>query len=290
MKKIKNNARIIESNETKNNARLLEVTFSDKEDIKLLFTPKLENIAFVSLDNVMTVTLKNPDFREYFDNWIANFINKIEINDSNTILIEKFNNEIKVITRIGKKEKKMSLTSAKGLYAELLLLKSYLSEKKSSHIDILDGWHRPAPANHDFDYFDFSKEVKAISRDSTTIKITSEHQLMAVENKPLYMQFYRIDHVKKTNEDSLGNIYNSIKEFLPTSLSMIFEIKCAEDAFCEYLGPEHMPLDYKFITIEGFKYKVDQQKFPRIRKEKIDTGLSKISYNIDISSIEEFKI
>ena len=45
-----------------------------------------------------------------------------------------------------------------------------------------------------------------------------------------------------------------------------------------------------FITIERFKYNVDQQKFPRIKKEKIDTGLSKVSYNIDVSSIEEFKI
>ena len=47
---------------------------------------------------------------------------------------------------------------------------------------------------------------------------------------------------------------------------------------------------YKFITIEDFKYKVKKKKFPRIKKEKIDTGLSKVSYNIDVSSIEEFKI
>lgn len=290
MNKIRNNVRIIESIETNNNSKLLELTFKNKEDIKLLFTPKLENIGFVSINNVMTVTLKNPDFREYFDEWITNFIKKIECNESNNNLIEKFNNAIKVIISIGKKERKLSLTAAKGLYAELLLLKSYLSEKESSHIDVLDGWHRPAPANHDFDYVDFSQEVKAISRDATTIKITSEHQLMAVENKPLLMQFYRIDHVKKSNEDSLGNLYNSIKEMLEPHESNIFEIKCAEDAFCEYLGPEHMPLDYKFITIEDFKYNVDQQEFPRIRKEKIDSGLSKVSYSVDVSSIEAFKI
>ena len=238
----------------------------------------------------MTVTLKNPDFREYFDNWITNFVKKIESNDSKITLIEMFNSEIKFLISIGKKERKMSLTAAKGLYAELLLLESYLSKKEASHIDTLHGWHRPAPANHDFDYTDYSQEVKAISRNATTIKITSEHQLMAVENKPLLMQLYRIDHVKKSNEDSLGNLYNSIKEMLEPHESNIFEIKCAEDAFCEYLGPKHMPLDYKFITIENFRYNVDQQKFPRIRKEKIDAGLSKISYSIDVSSIEEFKV
>lgn len=289
MNKIKENVRIIESTES-NNARLLELTFSKKDDIKLLFTPKLKNIGFVSINNVMTLTLKNPDFREYFDNWITNFVKKIENNDSKITLIEIFNNEIKFLISIGKKERKMSLTAAKGLYAELLLLESYLSKKEASHIDTLHAWHRPAPANHDFDYPDYSQEVKAISRNETTIKITSEHQLMSVENKPLLMQLYRIDHVKKSNEDSLGNLYNSIKEMLEPYESNIFEIKCTEDAFCEYLGPKHMPLDYKFITIENFRYNVDQQKFPRIRKEKIDAGLSKISYSIDVSSIEEFKI
>lgn len=290
MNKIENIVRIIESYGDTNKARILEIIFPNEDDINSLFTPKLENIAFVAINNVMTVSLKNPDFRDYFNEWITNFIDKINVNDSNVILIEKFNNAIRAIVSMGRKERKMSLNAAKGLYAELLLLESYLSEKKTPQIDLLDGWHRPAPANHDFDYPDFSLEVKAISRDSTTIKITSEHQLMSVEEKPLYMQFYRIDHVKKSNEDSLGDIYLRIKECLDSNLRNAFEIKCAEDAFCEYLGPEHMPLEYKFITIERFKYNVDQQKFPRIKKEKIDTGLSKVSYNIDVSSIEEFKI
>ena len=86
MKKIKKYVRIIESPESNNNARLLELTFSKKEDIKLLFTPKLKNIGFIPLNNEMTVTLKNPDFREYFDNWITNFVKKIESNGSNNNL------------------------------------------------------------------------------------------------------------------------------------------------------------------------------------------------------------
>lgn len=60
--------------------------------------------------------------------------------------------------------------------------------------------------------------------------------------------------------------------------------------FCGYLGPNHTTLDFKFIVIEDFLYDVNQVTFPRIRKEKIDLGLSKISYNIDISSFEKFKI
>ena len=129
-----------------------------------------------------------------------------------------------------------------------------------------------------------------MSRDSTTVKITSEHQLIAVDDKPLHLHIYRIDNINKSSEDSLGDMSIEIKELLDIGLENIFEMKCAEDAFCEYLGPKYMVLDYKFTVIEDFLYDVDQVNFSRIRKEKIDMGLSKISYNLDISAIDGFKI
>ena len=51
-----------------------------------------------------------------------------------------------------------------------------------------------------------------------------------------------------------------------------------------------MPLDYKFTIIEDFLYVVDQNGFPRIRKDNLDLGISKVSYNLDISAIDNFKI
>jgi len=282
--------RLIESTEQDVETKMLWLQFPYKNDLEALFIPKLENIGFIQLDKAVTVFLKNSSFRDFFNDWVTRFIDKIGASDSSEILIEKFNNEIKAIVQLGQKEKKMSMNSAKGLYAELLVLKEYLEEKKYTQSDIIDGWHRPAPANHDFDYEDFSLEVKATSRDSTTVKITSEHQLMAVDDKPLHLHMYRVDNVNKSSEDSLGDMFIEIKELLDTGLENVFEMKCAEDAFCEYLGPKHMVLDYKFTVIEDFLYDVDQVNFPRIRKEKIDKGISKTSYNLDISAIDGFKI
>ena len=282
--------KVIESIETDIETKILWLQFDSENNLEALFTPKLANIAFVKVDRTISVTLKNPSFRDFFNDWVTRFIDKIEVNDSSEILIKKFNNEIKAIVLLGQKEKKMSVNTAKGLYAELLVLKQYLDEGKYTQVEVLQGWHRPAPANHDFDYKDFSLEVKATSRDSATIKITSEHQLMATEDKPLHLHLYRIDTVKKSNEDSLGELYLIIKKQLETGLVNVFEMKCAEDAFCDYLGPEYMPLDYKFLIIEDLLFNVDQESFPRIKKENLDAGLSKISYNLDISSFEKFKI
>ena len=51
-----------------------------------------------------------------------------------------------------------------------------------------------------------------------------------------------------------------------------------------------MPLDYKFTIIEDFLYVVDQNDFPRVNKDNIDIGISKVSYNLDISVLDKFKI
>jgi len=283
-------ARIIESESDGIKTKILEIKFPCENDIKALFTPKLENIGFIPVDKIITVNLKNPTFREQFNDWTERFLEKIDYNDSSEILIEKFNNEIKAIVLLGQKEKKLSMASARGLYGELLVLKSYLDDEKYSQDQILEGWHRPAPANHDFDYKDFTIEVKTVSRSNTTFKVTSEDQLTAMEEKPLNLQLYRIENVNKSQIDSLGLLYVEITEKLQSGLVNIFQIKCAEDAFCEYLGPIHMPLDYKFTIIEDLSYNVDQNGFPRIRKDNLDLGISKVSYNLDISSIDNFKI
>ena len=268
----------------------MEIQFPREINIKALFTPKLENIGLILVDHTVTVNLKNPTFREQFNEWIERFFKKINSGDNNEILIEKFNKEIKAIVLLGQKEKKLSMPAARGLYGELLLLNSYLDDAKYSQEKILEGWHRPAPANHDFDYEDFTLEVKTVSRSNTTFKITSEDQLTAVENKPLHLKLYRIETVNKSPIDSLGSLYINIKEKLQSGLANIFEMKCGEDSFGEYLGPDYMPLDYKFTIIEEFLYGVDQNDFPRIRKTILDNGISKVSYNLDISSIENFKI
>ena len=282
--------RVIDSKVTDIETKMLWLKFDSKNNLEALFTPNLENIGFVRVDSTITVILKTPSFRDFFNDWVTRFLNKIEVNDSSEILIEKFNNEIKAIVLLGQKEKKLSMASARGLYGELLVLKSHLDDEKYSQDQILEGWHRPAPANHDFDYKDYTIEVKTVSRSNTTFKVTSEDQLTAMEEKPLNLQLYRIENVNKSQIDSLGILYNEITEKLQSGLVNVFQIKCAEDSFCEYLGPKYMPLDYKFTIIEEFLYFVDQNNFPRINKENIDIGISKVSYNLDISVIDKFKI
>ena len=283
-------ARIIESDSDQLKTKILWIEFPCEDDLKALFTPNLVNIGFILLGKTVSVNLKNPTFREHFNEWVERFLTKIEITDSSEKLIDKFNNEIKGIILLGQKEKKLSIQTACGLYGELLFLNSKINEKKRPQYKILEGWQKPAPANHDFDYEDESIEVKTVSRSNTMVKITSENQLLAFEKKALRLKLYRIESLDKSQVDSLGLLYNEIKNKLDPGLSDIFEIKCAEDLFGEYIGPALMPLDYKFTLIEESLFNVDQTEFPRIKKSELRIGISNVSYSIDISSMENFKI
>lgn len=276
----------IQNTETK----ILIVEFSSEKDLYSLFTPKLQNIDFLKNGKQIQVMLNRPEFRSFFNNWVLNCYTLLRETKTTSERINKFNNEIKAIVLLGQKEKKLSMSSARGLFGEFLVLKNYLNNKKYSQLKVLEGWHRPAPANHDFDYTDHTIEVKTVSRSITTVKITTEDQLTAADRKELRLCLFKIENVKKSPSDSLGKLFNEIKEVLEPGLINLFEMKCAEDVFCEYLGPEHMPLDYKFIVIEEALYIVDQIEFPRIKKDELDNGISKVSYNLDISAIEKFKI
>ena len=281
---------VIEEKINNIDTKILCLKFPSLKDINSLFTPRLENIGFVKIGNNITVNLKNSSFREFFNDWVIRFSEKIDIDDSIDNIVRKFNEEIKAIILLGQKEKKLSWESARGLFGELLVIKDLLVDKTYSQIEILNGWHRPSPANHDFDFPEFSLEIKTVSRDSTTVKITSEHQLESIEEKPLKLKCFRIEKVDKSNVDSLGDLYNEIKTMLDQNNKLEFEIKCAEDLFCEYLGPSYMPLDYKFLVIDSNLFDVNQKDFPRVKKNELNIAISKISYSLDISSFDKFKI
>lgn len=281
---------VIEEKINNIDTKILCINFPSLKDLNSLFTPRLENIGFVKIGNNITVNLKNSSFREFFNDWVIRFSEKIDVDDSVESIIRKFNEEIKAIILLGQKEKKLSWESARGLFGELLAFKELIESNKYSQIEILNGWHRPSPANHDFDFPEFSLEVKTISRESTTVKITSEYQLESFEQKPLQLKCFRIEKVDRSNIDSLGELYNEIKSLLEKNNILEFEIKCAEDLFCEYLGPLLMPLDYKFLIIENNLYDVNQTEFPRVKRSELNTAISKLSYSLDISSFDKFKI
>ena len=280
---------LIENKRENVTTRILKINDISLDYYKILFTPKLENTDFKYFDNQVFIELKNENFREQYDLWIISLYSKLKTQSNLEELIQQFNIEIKRFIAFFMKAKKLSHAKARGFYGELLELKKQFEENDDQN-KILNGWHRPAPANHDFDYENYSLEIKTIGRTSSTVKISSEYQLTSFNNKQLILKISKIDLIEKSLDDSIGKLYTEIKNSFEGALSVLFEIKCAEDTFCKYLGPELMPLDYKLTEIEHSYYNVDQEKLPRISSNSLESGISNVEYELDLSAIEEFKI
>lgn len=269
--------------------KILTLFFSNAESLNNLFCPSLSNIDFIKKGNQVSVILKNNSFLKFFNSWIKDFEQRIPDDILERELVNQFNLEIRSIVLIGQKEKEISDSVAKGLFGELLYIKEQILNN-CNQSDLINAWQRPAPSNHDFDFENHTLEVKTISRESNRVTISSAFQLESFEMKKHFLKIYRIETIVKSNVDSLGILYNEIISMLQPELINLFQMKCAQDQFSEYLGPIDTPLSYKFLLYEDNLFEVDQEYFPRIKRMELMHGLTNIKYCVDLSSIEQFKI
>jgi hypothetical protein len=262
----------------------------NKEQKEMIFLPKLQKINFLQISDQVITELKDETFENEFKNWIEN-LHKILIKiDSLDEILFEFQKGVKKHMLLFLTKKKPSLEKVRGLYGELLELRRALEKGNIERLEVLNGWHRPAPANHDFDYGNYSLEIKTLGRSKTRVRISSENQLNQFGDKQLILKVSVVDSVDKSSTDSLGELFNDIKSLLGLNLSIHFENKCSSDAYFSYFGPEHMPLAYKLFELESHFFNVDQDNFPRLTSQKIPTGISNTKYEIDLSSIQSFKI
>jgi len=267
----------------------IDFRFHDIKFLSSLRLPKLKYIDIIQIVGDLSFHLTYEPLRQFFNNFIDGFEKTINNSDNGVTIVEKINKALKDLIKIAEKEMNLSLMGCMGLFGELLFLKELLNNN-DDHTLIIAGWNRPAPANHDFDYDSEAIEIKTVSKDKTTVKITSEYQLEAPEKKVLYLNLYRIEAIDGSVMDSLGDLYSEVKGLINNEAAKDeFMSKCINDTLC-YGGPGVITLSYKFILMEEMKYLIDQVRFPRINRNLLPISISNISYRVDLSAIEEFKI
>lgn len=263
--------------------------FNEAQYLNLLNLPKLKYLDIIQSFNDLSFHLTYEPLRLFFNNFIDGFEKTIKTTDTGKEVVGKINKALRDLIKMAEKEMDLSLPSCMGLFGELLYLKDLLLND-TNHSGVLSGWNRPAPSNHDFDYENEAVEIKTISKDKTTVKITSGFQLEAPEGKSLYLKIYRIEAIDRSSTDSLGDLYSEIRDLISSdSLKEEFLLKCLNDGI-RYGGPGVITLPYKFIRIEEMKYFVDQTLFPRINRKTLHASVANISYSIDLSAIVNFRI
>jgi hypothetical protein len=275
---------------TANQVEVLMLKIDSEIDLESLNfrIPQLKYLKFIPVGSTAILTIaEEPGLNKIFETLINNYFEEIHAEESIEHNLFVLKTKINEFLRLAEKDKGWNENQLKGFYAELLLLHSML-EKSTNKAETIAGWQRPNMANHDFTYNEMIHEVKAVGLHKNTVKITSEHQLSNPEGKLFLLEVFRIESLISKHEDSIGELYKQIIELLENRLQIDeFNSKCEADQI-HYCGPNVHPLQFKFIIHEHISYSVTKDSFPRILPD-YNTAISKVSYEIDLSAIEEFK-
>lgn len=170
-----------------------------------------------------------------------------------------------------------------GLIGELMFLKDK-AIPSYGETDGLKGWSGPEPTHKDFSYGNDWFEIKSINGFKNTVHISSLEQLDSEFNGKLIVYSF-----EKMSPSFNGSNLNKLVELILNS----FEFEENKDVFVSKLkqvGYSYNEIYDNFIYnfIKCDEYRVNSE-FPRIKKENLPVGVSKVQYEIVLTEIEKFK-
>ncbi|MBB3695927.1 PD-(D/E)XK motif protein [Flammeovirga yaeyamensis] len=173
-----------------------------------------------------------------------------------------------------------------GLYGELLFIKLLLKEKIDS-FDVIKSWVGPQGDNQDFFINNSAVEIKTSIKNHPLIKISNEYQLDKTNRENLHLVLFELD--RKNNDDN-------------TLPSLIYEIEhlLEHDSLIEgfYSNLEiigYHPSDDKLYSNTSYyeknilTYEVTDE-FPKILSSNTNKQIVNISYEIELSAIQNYII
>lgn len=171
-----------------------------------------------------------------------------------------------------------------GLIGEIYFLQNVMIERYGQDV-ALESYIGTDRAHKDFAVQNTWFEVKSIHNGVRTVKISSIEQLDS--NTPGKLEIITFD---QSTSPSVGNIsLNQLISGLRSSLEhkwqLLLDEKLRKTGYIE--DERYNEFNYLFVGIDEFA--VDES-FPKLRKSTLPSGITKASYEIDISAIQEFKV
>lgn len=264
--------------------KILIIRFENSGVLNAVRLPSLRRISISVTDKDITVFLQSEPLREYFDRFIDMFYDSVDENQTAEQVLNLFLESIDKIKTLLELDSRISEQVRKGLWGELTLLLKMLEDV--SQKELINGWHGPAGAIHDFNCEGFLLEVKTHSRSARVVNISNEFQLIPNGTEDLNLVLIMAETIRGTGMDSLGEIYSQILDKLQDeSLKKQFKEKCSliGDG---YSGPNSDFYDLRYNLLSISAYEVDHEDFPRIIN--IPPGISSVKYSVDISALNKF--
>ena len=171
-----------------------------------------------------------------------------------------------------------------GLYGELIVLKKLIFNFGNGAVSY---WSGADKETHDFYVNGSAIEVKTTAAKSNEkIRISSEHQLNPndVDNS----LFLYVNNVRKSRSDgeTLPNLIESIQNTLSEPQKSLFEEKLFQYGYVPACMERYI-LGFHLRSHQTFKV---EEKFPNIVPDKLDNGISEVTYSLDLNACTSFVI
>lgn len=183
------------------------------------------------------------------------------------------------------KKQLLSPEEIRGLFTELDFLVKLIQKMDTSSAAV-EAWLGPERSHQDFIFGNTAVEIKSISgADRSSVRISSEDQLESV-NDFLYLKIYRLSD----QNNIIGAL--SLNEKILLARENLNEHEAIELFDQRLSAYGYAPLqEYdkpKFFINETSTYLVNK-KFPRLIRSQIATGVNKVTYDLELESLESFK-
>lgn len=186
----------------------------------------------------------------------------------------------------GKKKRLLTPDEIRGLFGELLFLRSlylnHLSEKLA-----IEAWCGVEGVHQDFIFGNTSVEIKTLSgKERNTVNISSEDQLESFSDN-LFLMIYRLNDIPDSDQAlSLNDAVRQIENELTDAETLeIFSTKLSGYGYLpvqEYDQPR-----LQIISIKTFRV---TEEFPRLIRAQLPEGVTRVSYQIKLEKISPFEV
>ncbi|MGH4125491.1 MAG: PD-(D/E)XK motif protein [Clostridium sp.] len=181
---------------------------------------------------------------------------------------------------------KLSIEEIKGLIGELMILYRELNLGRDSE-ELINSWQGPEGYYQDFIFSDTWYEIKAITKRSEKISISSVEQLdVNIEGILYTITLDKVDSVTNNTID-LNSIINMIKEKLKDYLTQLDKFIVRLDLMGYSYSKEYDEYIFEIGKIKS--YSVDDN-FPRLRRKNLPIEIAKVKYEIIISCINDWLV
>ena len=248
--------------------RIIDVQFFKREDGKLM----------------LSFSLEDDDLKDIFYKFCEDIIESTRLNqqqNSFTPAIDRWNTWIQFFS---KSALPLTENEVLGLIGEIYFLQNFMIQKYGQEI-ALESYIGTDRAHKDFEVQDKWYEAKSIHNGVRAVKISSIEQLDSNTSGNLVIMTFDQSTPSYDGNITLNKLISDFRPNLDRKWQLLFDQKMRKAGYIE----DERYDEYNYIYVNQDEYEVSGA-FPKLTKESLPNGITKASYEIDISAIQEFRV